>query len=37
LLDLSKINVKGFPLAQLEQAIGAAASMHGLDLTAVNP
>jgi alcohol dehydrogenase len=37
LLDLGKINVKGFPLAKLQHAIEVAASMHGLDLTAVYP
>lgn len=37
LLDLSKIRVKRFPLAQLREAIDAAATMQGLDLTAVIP
>lgn len=37
LLDLGKIRVKRFPLAQLKEAIDAAAAMQGLDLTAVIP
>jgi alcohol dehydrogenase len=37
LLDLAKIRVKTFKLAELKQAIEAAASMQGLDLTAVVP
>jgi len=37
LLDLGKINVRTFKLAELKQAIEAAASMQGLDLTAVVP
>jgi alcohol dehydrogenase len=37
LLDLSKIKTKRFPLAQLPDAIAAAAKMQGLDLTAVVP
>ncbi|MGO4716503.1 zinc-binding dehydrogenase [Bradyrhizobium sp. 2TAF24] len=37
LLDLGKIAVKRFPLARLPDAIEAAATMRGLDLTAVIP
>ena len=37
LLDLGKINVRRFPLMELPKAIEAAASMQGLDLTAVIP
>jgi alcohol dehydrogenase len=37
LLDLGKIRVTTFRLAELKQAIEAAASMQGLDLTAVLP
>ena len=37
LLDLGKINVGRFPLAELPRAIEAAAAMQGLDLTAVMP
>jgi alcohol dehydrogenase len=37
LLDLGKIKVRTFRLAQLKAAIEAAASMQGLDLTAVVP
>jgi alcohol dehydrogenase len=37
LLDLRDIRVKTFKLADLKQAIEAAASMQGLDLTAVEP
>jgi alcohol dehydrogenase len=37
LLDLGKINVKTFRLDQFRQAVEAAASMQGLDLTAVLP
>ena len=37
LLDLGKIKVAAFPLAQLPEAITAASRMHGLDLTAVVP
>jgi alcohol dehydrogenase len=37
LLDLGKIQVRTFNLAELNQAIEAAASMQGLDLTAVVP
>jgi alcohol dehydrogenase len=37
LLDLGKINVGRFPLDELPKAIEAAASMQGLDLTAVLP
>jgi alcohol dehydrogenase len=37
LLDLGKINVGRFTLDELPQAIDAAASMQGLDLTAVLP
>jgi alcohol dehydrogenase len=37
LLDLSKIATKRFPLARLQNAVDAAASMQGLDLTAVIP
>ncbi len=37
LLDLKKITVTSFPLADLRRAIDAAALMHGLDLTAVVP
>jgi alcohol dehydrogenase len=37
LLDLGKINVRAFPLADLRQAIDTAATMQGLDLTAVIP
>jgi alcohol dehydrogenase len=37
LLDLGKIKVRTFRLAELKQAIDAAASMQGLDLTAVVP
>jgi alcohol dehydrogenase len=37
LLDLGRINVKTFKLDQLRQAVEAAASMQGLDLTAVVP
>ena len=37
LLDLAKIRVKTFKLTELKQAIEAAASMQGLDLTAVVP
>ena len=37
LLDLGKIRVKTFPLDQFKQAVEAAASMQGLDLTAVVP
>jgi alcohol dehydrogenase len=37
LLDLGKIRVRTFKLAELKQAIEAAASMQGLDLTAVVP
>jgi alcohol dehydrogenase len=36
-LDLQKINVKSWPLAELKRAIEAAARMKGLDLTAVVP
>jgi alcohol dehydrogenase len=35
LLDLTKITVTSFELADLKRAIDAAALMHGLDLTAV--
>ena len=37
LLDLDKIKVKTFKLAEFKQAVEAAASMQGLDLTAVVP
>jgi len=37
LLDLSKINVTSFPLADFTRAVEAAALMQGLDLTAVIP
>jgi alcohol dehydrogenase len=37
LLDLGKIKVKTFKLDQFRQAVEAAASMQGLDLTAVIP
>jgi alcohol dehydrogenase len=37
LLDLGKIKVKTFRLDQFRQAVEAAASMQGLDLTAVLP
>ena len=37
LLDLRKIAMKRFPLARLQDAIEAAATMQGLDLTAVLP
>ena len=37
LLDLGKIKVKTFKLDQFRQAVEAAASMQGLDLTAVMP
>jgi alcohol dehydrogenase len=37
LLDLTKIRVKTFKLAELKQAVEAAASMQSLDLTAVAP
>ena len=37
LLDLSKIVVTTFPLADFRRAIDAAALMQGLDLTAVVP
>ena len=37
LLDLGKIKVKTFKLDQFRQAVEAAASMQGLDLTAVVP
>jgi alcohol dehydrogenase len=37
LLDLTKINVRTFTLDQFRQAVDAAASMEGLDLTAVVP
>ena len=37
LLDLGKIKVKTFKLDQFKQAVEAAASMQGLDLTAVVP
>jgi alcohol dehydrogenase len=37
LLDLGKIKVKTFKLDQFKQAVEAAASMQGLDLTAVMP
>lgn len=37
LLDLGKIKVRTFKLAELKQAIEVAASMDGLDLTAVVP
>jgi alcohol dehydrogenase len=37
LLDLGNIKVKTFKLSELKQAIEAAASMQGLDLTAVVP
>ena len=37
LLDLGKIKVKTFRLDQFRQAVEAAASMQGLDLTAVVP
>ena len=37
LLDLGKIKVKTFKLDQFEQAVEAAATMQGLDLTAVMP
>ena len=37
LLDLGKINVKTFKLADFRQAVEAAAAMQGLDLTAVVP
>jgi alcohol dehydrogenase len=37
LLDLGKIKVKTFKLDQFKQAVEAAASMQGLDLTAVLP
>jgi alcohol dehydrogenase len=37
LLDLGKIKVKTVKLAELQQAIEAAAAMQGLDLTAVAP
>jgi alcohol dehydrogenase len=33
LLDLGKIRVRNFPLQELEQAMDAAASMRGLDMT----
>lgn len=36
-LDLRKINVTSYPLADLKRAIEAAAKMKGLDLTAVVP
>jgi len=35
LLELGKIRVKSFGLAEFRQAIEAAASMQGLDLTAL--
>jgi len=37
LLDLAKIRVKTFKLADFRQAVEAAAAMHGLDLTAIVP
>jgi alcohol dehydrogenase len=37
LLDLAKIKVKAFKLADFKQAVEAAAAMQGLDLTAVVP
>jgi alcohol dehydrogenase len=37
LLDLTKINVRTFKLADFKQAVEAAALMRGLDLTAVVP
>jgi alcohol dehydrogenase len=37
LLDLAKINVRTFRLDALKEAVEAAASMQGLDLTAVVP
>jgi alcohol dehydrogenase len=35
LLDLGKVNVRTFPLQDLEAALDAAAAMRGLDLTAL--
>jgi alcohol dehydrogenase len=37
LLDLGKIAVTTFPLADFRRAVDAAALMQGLDLTAVMP
>jgi alcohol dehydrogenase len=37
LLDLGKINVTTFTLADFKRAVEAAALMQGLDLTAVIP
>jgi alcohol dehydrogenase len=37
LLDLGKINVTAFPLTDFPRAVGAAALMQGLDLTALVP
>jgi alcohol dehydrogenase len=37
LLDLARINVKTFRLAEFKQAVDAAAAMQGLDLTAIVP
>jgi alcohol dehydrogenase len=37
LLDLGKIMVTSFPLADFKRAVAAAALMQGLDLTAVVP
>jgi len=37
LLDLTRINVKAFKLADFKQAVEAAAAMQGLDLTAIVP
>ena len=37
LLDLGKINVTTFPLADFPRAVDAAAMMQSLDLTAVLP
>jgi alcohol dehydrogenase len=37
LLDLTQMKVKTFRLAEFKQAIGAAAAMQGLDLTAIVP
>jgi alcohol dehydrogenase len=37
LLDLARIKVKTFRLAEFRQAVDAAAAMQGLDLTAIVP